>query len=461
MLNALPIRWRLAIWYFSTLAAILTLVAVGSRVAMQRSLERALDLGLTYQMASLRDYIADGGAGEPDALRARLAPISVLSDLFRVYDEGGRLVCESTALTRRDVKLAAPPDADSTIRFRSTSAGFPLRMAFQRVPIGARAYILEVADPVRKFGTALDEVRTLFWVSLPLLLVLGSLGGLWLSTRALRPVDQLTEDARAITASDLSRRLAVPAARDELRRLSETLNGMLDRIETSFHQVHRFTADASHELRTPVTLIHTAAEFSLRRERSADELNVSMRQILREAKRTARLIDDLLLLARADAGGEAFRPEPIDLAPIVEDVAVQAEALAQPGGVALVASSVPDPLPIRGDGVSLRRLLLILVDNAVRYTPAGGRVTIDARRNGADILVSVADTGPGIAREDLARVFERFWRADKARTREPGGAGLGLAIAREVADRHGARLTVESDLGQGSTFTLILPARRP
>jgi heavy metal sensor kinase len=458
MLTFLPIRWRLAAWYFCTLAAILAFVAAGSWLTMRRSLERALDLGLTHQLNGLRDYIAKSGAARPEDLPSRLAPISGMSDLFRVYDASGRLVCESTTLTSRHVRLSAPDNADSTVRYRSAGGGFALRLAYQRYPLGQHTVTLEVGDPVRKFETALQQLTTDLWMSLPILLALGSLGGFWLSARALQPVDRLTSDARAITATDLSRRLAVPSARDELRRLSETLNLMLDRIENSFRQVRRFTADASHELRAPVTLIHTAAEFSLRRKRSAEELEDGMRTILREAQRTARLIDDLLLLARADSDPAAFLLTPMDLAPAFDEVAEQAVVLATPRGVSVTSTRAPGALRVNGDEASLRRLLLILVDNAGKYTPAGGHLTLDARTEGHEILVAVADSGAGIAEEDLPRVFERFWRANKVRSRELGGAGLGLSIAKEIADRHGARLSVASQLGRGSTFTLILPA---
>ncbi len=413
--------------------------------------------GLTHQLNGLRDYVAKSGAARPEELSPGLAPISGLSDLFRVYDAAGRLICESTALTSRHVRLAAPRDADSTVRYRSAPGGFALRLAYQRYRLGEHTITLEVGDPVRKFETALQESTMDLWIFLPILLALGSLGGFWLSGRALQPVDQLTTDARAITATDLSRRLAVPPARDELRRLSETLNLMLDRIENSFRQVRRFTADASHELRTPVTLIHTAAEFSLRRRRSVEELEASMRKILREAQRTARLIDDLLLLARADSDPSAFSLKPMDLAPVLDEVAEQAGVLAAPRGVSVTATRAPGALRVTGDEASLRRLLLILVDNAVKYTPAGGHLTLGTRTEGHEIMVAVADSGAGIAEEDLPRVFERFWRANKVRSRELGGAGLGLSIAKEIADRHGARLAVASQLGRGSTFTLILP----
>jgi heavy metal sensor kinase len=458
MLTFLPIRWRLAAWYFCTLGAILTFVAAGSWLTMRRSLEHALDLGLTHQLNGLRDYIAKSGAARLEDLPPRLAPISGMSDLFRVYDAEGRLICESTTLTSRHLRLPAPDDADSTGRYRSAASAFSLRLAYQRYRLGQHTITLEVGDPVRKFETALQELTTALWLSLPILLAIGSLGGFWLSARALQPVDQLTKDARAITATDLSRRLAVPPAKDELRRLSETLNVMLDRIENSFRQVRRFTADASHELRAPVTLIHTAAEFSLRRKRSAEELEDGMRKILREAQRTARLIDDLLVLARADSDPTAFVLKPMDLAAVLDEVAEQAGVLAAPYGVSVTSHRAPGALRVNGDEASLRRLLLILVDNAVKYTPAGGHLTFDARTEGDEILVAVADSGAGIAEEDLPRVFERFWRASKVRSRELGGAGLGLSIAKEIADRHGARLSAASQLERGSTFTLVLPA---
>lgn len=462
MLNFLPIRWRLTLWYFCTLAAVLAFVAIGSWFAMRWSLDHALDRGLTYQLMGLREYLAATPAAGAQELSTRLTPILGLSDLFRVYDSQGSLICESTALTSHDVALRAPPDADSTVRYRSAGTGrFPLRLAYQRYALGGRMITLEVADPVRKFETALEEFTRTLWFSLPVLLVLATLGGFWLSSRALRPVHQLTQDARAITASDLSRRLAVPRARDELRRLAETLNVMLDRIESSFQRTRQFTADASHELRAPVTLIHTAAEFSLRRERSHEELADSMKTILREARRTTLLIDDLLLLARADSDPSAFPLHPIDLTPVLKDIAGQAAALASSTGIAVTSDCASVPLQVNADEESLRRLLLILIDNAVKYTPDGGQVKLETQSGPEEVLVSVTDTGTGIAEEDLPRVFERFWRADRVRSRESGGTGLGLSIAEEIAGRHGGRLTVTSKLGHGSTFTLVLPKARP
>jgi signal transduction histidine kinase len=292
---------------------------------------------------------------------------------------------------------------------------------------------------------------------MPVILGLATVCGVWLGRRALAPVARITEDARAITERNLSARLAVPDSRDELQQLSDTLNDMLDRIEESFSRTRQFTADASHELRAPMTLIYTAAQYSLRRERSREELVDSMRKILRESQRTTALIDDLLLLARGDAGKESAALEIIDAGPLLRDAAEQATAMAAAKGISVSLHVEADALPVRADEIQLRRLLLILIDNAIKYTPGRGRVAIDGLADASAVTISVTDTGTGIRPEDLPHVFERFWRADKVRSREAGGTGLGLTIAKQIADLHAAHLGVQSEVGRGSVFTIRLP----
>jgi signal transduction histidine kinase len=271
------------------------------------------------------------------------------------------------------------------------------------------------------------------------------------------PVARITDDARAITESNLSARLAVPKSRDELQQLSETLNQMLERIEQSFMRTKQFTADASHELRAPLTLIYTAAQYALRRPRRREELVESLEKIERESRRTAVLIDDLLLLARGDAGRETSELEVLDARAFVRDAAEQATAMGGIKSVRVELQLDANELPIQASEAKLRRLLLILVDNAVKFTPVGGTITLSADRDGSAVAISVADTGVGIAAEDLPHIFERFWRADKVRSREVSGAGLGLPIAKQIAEQHGASLDVQSEPGCGSVFTVRLP----
>ncbi len=324
--------------------------------------------------------------------------------------------------------------------------------------IDGHTLILGAADPQRKYQGVLTAFTSVVLLSAPFILAVATACGVWLGRRALAPVARITDDAREISENNLSSRLAVPASNDELQQLSETLNQMLDRIEQSFTRTKQFTADASHELRAPMTLIYTAAEYSLRRERSREELVASMEKILRESRWTTALIDDLLLLARADAGKEAVELEPIDAAPMLRDVAEQARAMGADKGIHVGLQLESDGLAVIGSETRLRRLLLILLDNAIKFTPSGGTVDVEGCKDATHVTISVRDTGVGIAGEDLPFVFERFWRADKVRSRESGGTGLGLSIARQIAEQHGGTVEVRSELGHGSQFTVRLPA---
>jgi heavy metal sensor kinase len=458
VLNARSLRFRLAVWYFGTVAAICALAATGYWFAIRSELNHALDQGLRYRLIGLREFLEDAEPGGNEEIAFRLNRISQLGELYQVFDADGALIAQSRGLARHGAPQRPPENLGFAIRYGAGgTADFPLRLAWQKVRIGSHALVLGVADPQRKFEGVLRAFTTGLLLSTPLILGLATACGLWLGRRALAPVARITDDARAITETNLSARLAVPASRDEMQQLSETLNEMLARIEQSLTRTRQFTADASHELRAPMTLIYTAAQYSLRRERSREELVDSMRKILRESQRTTALIDDLLLLARGDAGKESAALARMDAAPLVREAAEQATAMAAAKDISVGLQLEGEALPVRANKAQLQRLLLILIDNALKYTPAGGRVTVAGRADGPDVTISVADTGAGISPDDLPHVFERFWRADKVRSREAGGTGLGLTIASQIADRHGAHLGVQSELGRGSTFSLRLP----
>jgi signal transduction histidine kinase len=232
---------------------------------------------------------------------------------------------------------------------------------------------------------------------------------------------------------------------------------MLARLDSSVRQMRQFTADASHELRTPLTLIRTAAEFSLRRERTREELTEAIRKILRECERTSTLVDSLLLLARADSGVDGLQFAPVDLCDLVRDACDQARILAGPKQIEVRVETPESRIELIADEHALRRVLLIFLDNAVKYTPSGGVVSLRAGVKDGEAFVTVRDNGIGIAAEDLPHVFDRFWRADRVRSREMGGAGLGLSIAWWIAERHGGTINAQSEPGVGSTFELRIP----
>jgi signal transduction histidine kinase len=270
-------------------------------------------------------------------------------------------------------------------------------------------------------------------------------------------VDEITRAARVIGIQSLSQRLAVPTSGDEIQRLSETWNGMLARLEAAVKRLSQFTADASHELRTPIALIRTTAELTLRRERSPETYREALRQVLLESERTTRLVEDLLLLARADAGLPSLPLERLELIPLVRDVCQQGQILAGARQLEISAEIPDEPVFVEANDPALRRMLLLLLDNAVKYTPSGGRITLSVDRGPAGATVAVRDTGIGIPETALPHVFERFYRVDESRNRDAGGTGLGLSIAKWIAERHHASLEAESVVGQGSVFRIRFP----
>jgi len=457
-MNVRSLRFRLAVWYFCTVTAILSLAVTGYWFAVRAGLHDAMDRHLGYRVTGFQQYLEAADAAEDDVLASRLAAISRIGELYEAYDEHGSLIAQSFTLSRHRMQPRPPLDLGSEIRFESSGpSSFPIRIAWHKTTISGRTVILGAADPLAKYEGVLTAFTSALLFSAPVILLVATLCAVWLGRRALAPVASITDDARAITESNLSARLAVPQSRDELQQLSETLNQMLERIEQSFMRTKQFTADASHELRAPMTLIYTAAQYALRRPRRREELVDTLEKILRESRRTAALIDELLLLARGDAGHEAADLQVLDARTLVRDAAEQATAMGGTKDVRVQLELDAEALPVRGSEVRLARLLLILVDNAIKYTPVGGTVTLRASQDPTGVTISVADTGVGISEDDLPHIFERFWRADKVRSRDVSGAGLGLPIAKQIAEQHGARLDVGSEPGRGSVFMVSMP----
>lgn len=456
-MKPLAIRLRLTVWYTAIMALMVGLFGFVAFFAMRRSIHTSVDEQLRDQADVVAELIERTGREGAEDLRHELrehAEIAPEDMLLQVSDQQGNWFYRSKSISAYQL-----PEPRAVVH-RSVSVesrGMPLRVFTTIVQVEDQTYYVQVANLMDDFYEALDRFREILLVLAPLLLLLASAGGYWMSRRALAPVDAITRTAQDIGGQNLSRRLAVPQTGDELQRLTETLNGMLDRLERAFKRITQFTGDASHELRTPLSVMRTRAEIILRRPRSEAEYREALDQILKELETTTDLIEKLMLLARADSGAEALQFAPVNLTDTLREVCRQGRALAQAKQINFQEQISEGPVTVAGDAHALQRLFLILIDNAVKYTPTEGHITASLTKTSNFAVAEIRDTGIGIGEADLPHIFERFYRADKARSREMGGAGLGLSIGRWIAEAHSGTIEVESAVGQGSEFRVRLP----
>jgi two-component system, OmpR family, sensor kinase len=451
---------------------------VGRGASVYLELQRG---ALAQADAALRMVREAEAKGEPIALVTdslvgpRLSPrlggsFDVIPDFLWVVDTTGRLLYESRAARRltpeqSDVVLRTVP----RLRRTNVSAvvavgGSELLVAAVRPegepPSGIGAVV--AGAPTTATVLAGRELLGTMVVVAPIILLLSIGVAYAIAASAFEPVGRIINEVEAITdGRSLHRRLPVYEGGDELGRLVATLNAMIARLEHSFGALRRFTADASHELKTPLTVLRADVERAMSASTPSAERLVALEEALQETARMSDLVNSLLTLARADEGRFDLHREPVALSGLVADVFETAVILGENAGLA-VSLDADEGGVVHGDVTRLRQLMLNLVTNAIKYTPRGGRVYLTLRCEGEHAVFSVRDTGIGIAAADLPHVFERFWRADRARSRgaERAGFGLGLAISQYLAQAHGGTLTVQSRLGRGSTFTLTLPLGR-
>jgi len=342
------------------------------------------------------------------------------------------------------------------LRALPQSGAHGTHVAAHRFAANGRPFLLLAAESLDSVAAALAVVRRVIFISLPLMLALAGIGGYALSTRSLAPLAWMAAQARKITGSNLDTRLDVPDPAEELAVLVEAFNELLSRLDQTFESMRRFVADASHELRTPISVIRGEADVALSQDRSTVEYKQSLAIVLDESRRLSRLVDDLLNLARADAGHVKLQAHDFYLNDLLADCCRAVQTLAAARKITIECRPSTD-LQFRGDEELLRRLVMNLLDNAIRYTPAGGKVDVALETGGDQIRIRVSDTGVGIPEEAAPHIFERFYRADKARSRQEGGFGLGLAIVKWIAESHRGAVELSSRNGGGSAFTVTLP----
>jgi len=452
------IRFRLTLWYSIALSAGLILFAAAIWLSMRHSLLTELDRTLAERAHKLTVFLNRELAANPmpENLReelddyARVLPVGML---LQIRDSRGSVYFTSSA----DFSFPAEggPDAVFTTL---TWNGRHYRLLDERFLLDREPFQIALASSLDSIEGVLDRLRWLLLACIPAVILAASIGGSWLSRRALKPVDEITVAAQSIGIENLSERLVVPQTGDELQRLSETWNGMLSRLEAAVKRLSQFTADASHELRTPLAIIRSTAEVAFRRPRTAEAYKEALGKVVAESERMTQLVEDLLFLARCDSASTEIPMGTIDLIPLIGEICAEVAPRFESKAMRLVFQAPDGRFPITGNHMALRRLLLVLLDNAIKYSGAGGEVRIDVTETGEGISLEIRDTGIGIPEQALPRIFERFYRAEQARVEADAGYGLGLSLAEGIAQRHHARIQVTSVPGRGSTFRVVFQA---
>jgi len=460
------IRTRLTIWYTSLLTVSLVILGGTAYGLMSYSLSHEMDNALHSVAGALIEQ--DPGRStallpsEIEQAFRRFFGFSPWDQYFQMRDPSGNRDERRSSPSNRKLPLSrnALQNALRGLPYFETVEGigeYPVRVLTMPVVQSNRVVnMIQVGMSLQN----IDETRFRFLLIMagvfPLGLILAASGGWLLAHRALKPVNRMSAAARRISAEDLSQRVNETGTGDELDNLAKTLNRMLDRLDVAFSQVRRFSADASHELQTPLTILKGEMELALRSERTPEEYRATLESALEEVDRIAHLVEGLLLLARAEAGVLRMDRREVDLLQMLEEVYLRLRPLADSHCVELRLGSM-EPLRIQGDGERLQAMIFNLVDNAIKYTGAKGRVTLELRREREYASILVSDTGIGIPIEEQGNIFQAFYRASEARGLSERGTGLGLPIAQSIASAHGGNISVESAPGQGSSFKAMLP----
>ena len=457
----LSIRAKLTLWYLGIAAAVLMAFAVAIYLYLSRGLLAAIDTSLHNQAARIARAVAHPlEIDEPNQSGALMLTPQFVS----VVDKNGEVSDQIIDREGRQVPVLRP-SLD-----RAASEGGP---QYDEVSIApgesarvitwpardeeGEMFFVVVGQSLKELHQAQRQLLVLLAISNPIALLLASVGGLWIANKALRPVDRLTRAAEHIGRGNLSERVEETGAKDEIGRLAATFNEMISKLEQAFQHERRFTADASHELKTPLAILRGDIEVALRRDRAPEEYRRVLASSLEEIARLTKLTDDLLTLARSDAGEVMLEMGPVRIDRLAREVCDYLAPLSDTAGVSLDYQVPDSPILIEGDASRIKQLIVNLLDNAIKYTPAGGEVRLDLKAEGETALLAVSDTGRGIPSEAMPRVFERFYRQSDPRDLRAGGFGLGLAISKWIVDSHQGTIEVSSKPGIGSQFIVRLP----
>src|SRR5215216_2759703 len=457
----LSIRAKLTLWYLGIAATVLFAFAVAIYFYLSRGLLAAIDTSLWNQADRIAQATGHPSSNEepsqPGVLMLAPQFVSIVDRNGEINDaildqEGHHVPVIQDALDR-----AAAEFKPQYMEVSLSPSEHARIITWPARDEDGEVFFVVVGQSLKDLHQAQRQLLFLLAFSNPVALLLASLGGLWIANKALRPVDRLTRAAERIGRGNLNERVEEGDSKDEIGRLAATFNEMISKLEQAFDRERRFTADASHELKTPLAVLRGDIEVALRRERSPEEYKRVLQSNLEEIARLTKLTDDLLTLARSDAGEQVLELEPVRLDRLAAEAHAYVKPLAESVGVSLSYDAPHSPILIEGDEKRLKQLLVNLLDNAIKYTPPGGSARLALTVKDSSALIEVSDNGRGIPASALPQVFERFYRQSDLKDSRVTGFGLGLAISKWIVDAHGGTIEVESAEGKGARFSISLP----
>ena len=461
------IRSRLTAWYVTLLAIILILFSVLLNYFLAKRLHESVDNSLTVSATVVATSATMRLGNSPlpglNQLFEQFMNQGNLNKFYRIYDGSGNVGSRSKNISASQFPLSQPAYADA-LEGKNSYETFtvggqqPIRVITMPILLeGKLINLVQVGTSLEAVQETLRNLKIFLFTAVPSVLILAALFARFMARRALKPISRIIDTAREIgQGQELSKRIPVLKIKDELGQLALTFNEMMNRLENSFAQMRQFSSDASHELRTPLTVLKGQNELILSKQRKPEEYQEVISSNLEEINYMSKVLEDLFVLSKSDENQVNLDYKPVDLRALVEEVCKHAEILAEEKNIKIIIAFL-EPIEIKGDEVRLRQMVWNVLQNGIKYTQQGGELKISLQNEGDFALLTIQDTGIGIPEEDLPLIFNRFYRVDKARTRDEGGSGLGLSICRQIAEAHKGKIEVESKLGIGTRFKIRLP----
>jgi len=466
---SLPIKWKLTLWYTLILALILVAFSSSVYIYFRNSLQKSIDT----KIKSIADVLSSSmvethGTNVFSNFERYLENVlgkKPKGKFIQIMDSSGRIGAKMS-----DIEAETIPTSFSALEkalkgevvYETIESASKQRIRTVIVPIMEKerdkvTTIVQVGTSLEDFDETIRRLLLIFLISIPTSIAITTVSGYFLARKALKPVDKIRRTAIKISSSNLDERIDVGEKRDELGRLATTFNDMIERLKESFQRINQFSIDVSHELKTPLTILKGETEVALRKDRNIEEYKKILKSNLEEIDRMTKIIDDLLLLSKAESNNIVINQEDIQIKDLLVDICMSMEMFAKQKGVELVLGNMEEA-NLRGDELKIRRMFSNIIENGIKYTPKGGKVEVYSSLNNGYINIYIKDNGIGIPESDIKFIFDRFYRGDKSRRRETG-SGLGLSISKWIAQAHKGTIEVKSVLSQGSTFIVKLPLR--